>query len=113
MINSGDFDKKIKLMKRTITKDELRQEIETFQTYVIAWAMIRTIKSSEAIKAGNLSSLKETRFVMRYSKKLAHLIDEDLTHFKIEWRGQSYEVKSAVNDDEANKTVTIVAERTD
>lgn len=110
-MNPGQFNKKIQLMKRTITKDEYMQEIETFELYASPFAMVRTIKSSEAIKAGNLSALKETRFVVRYSKKIAQLVVENETHFKLIFKSEEYEVKSIVNDDEQNKTFTIVAER--
>lgn len=109
-MNPGDFNKKITLQKRTIEQDELFQDIETFENFGTFWANVKTTRSSEAVTSGNLESLKETRFILRYSKKLNNLLESDKTHFSLVYKGATYDVKSAINDNEENVTVTIVAE---
>ena len=109
-MNPGDFNKKITLQKRTIIQDELMQDIETLVDYGTFWASVKTTRSSEAIAAGNLNSLNEMRFILRYSKKLESLLESDKTHFTLVYKGANYNVKSAINDNEEHVTVTIVAE---
>ena len=110
MLNPGQFNKKITLKKRSIVTDELSQEIEEFAEYGTFWAMVKTTRSSEAVSSGNLQSLKVTRFVLRYSRSLNELIESDGTHFTLVYKGLEYDVTSVINDDEADKTVTIIAE---
>lgn len=110
MLNPGQFNRKITLKKRSIAEDALGQEIESFSDFGTFWAMVKTTRSSEAINIGNLQSLKVTRFILRYSRSLNELIESDGTHFTLVYKGLEYDVKSVINDDEANKTVTIIAE---
>lgn len=90
--------------------DELLQEIESYSDYGKYWSMIKTIKGSEYISAAQEQFEKNVRFVIRYSKSLDVLIDTEKTSFEIVYKGVTYDVKDAVNDDEMNNTVTLVAE---
>lgn len=90
--------------------DELLQEIESYSDYGNYWAMIKTVKGSEYISAAQEQFEKTVRFVIRYSKSLDVFIDTEKTSFEIVYKGITYDVKDAVNDDEMNNTVTIVAE---
>ena len=110
MLNPGELNKKVILQQRQITQDEIGQDIETLVEYGTFWAAVKTTRSSEAVMSGNLNSLNEKRFILRYSKRLQTLIDSDKTHFTLVYKGAKYNVKSAINDDENNVTVTIVGE---
>jgi SPP1 family predicted phage head-tail adaptor len=108
--NSGTYRHKILIRKRTLIVDELLQEIESYSDYGKYWSMIKTIKGSEYISAAQEQFEKTVRFVVRYSKSLDAFIDTEKTSFEIVYKGVTYDVKDAVNDDEMNNTVTIVAE---
>lgn len=90
--------------------DELLQEIESYTDYGNYWSMIKTVKGSEYISVAQEQFEKTVRFVIRYSKSLDALITTEKTSFEIVYKGVTYDVKEAVNDDEMNNTVTIVAE---
>jgi len=109
-MNPSNFNTKISLQQRDITVDEIGQEIIEYIEFGTFWASAKTTRSSEAINSGNLESLKQIRFILRYSKKLNELITLDKTHFSLIHKGIQYDVLSVINDDEKNKTVTIVAE---
>lgn len=104
------FNKRILVRQRTIVVDELLQEIEGFEDYGKYWSMIKTVKGSEYIDAAQEQFEKTIRFIVRYSKSLNAFIAAEKTSFEINYKGVVYDVKSAVNDDEMNKTVTIIAE---
>lgn len=108
-MNPAQFDRRISLFKRTITVDDLLQEIVTFEEVAKPWAMIKTLKGEEAQNA-DAATVNTSRFVVRYSKALHDLFEEEKTSLEIHYRGVIYDIKSAINDDEANVTYTIVAE---
>lgn len=105
----AQFKHRISLFKRTITTDELFQEIETFEEVTKLWAMIKTLKGQEA-QTADTSTVNTSRFVVRYSKYLRDLFADEKTSLEIHYRGVVYDIKSVINDDELNKTYTIVAE---
>lgn len=107
---SGMYRHKILIRQRIITTDEIMQEIESYEDYGSYWAMIKTIKGSEFIRASQEQFEKTTRFVIKYSKSLEAFITAEKTSFEIEYKGVVYDVKDAVNDDELSETVTILAE---
>jgi len=108
--NSGTYRHKILIRQRTLIVDDLLQEIETYTDYGNYWAMIKTVKGSEYINAAQEQFEKTVRFIIRYSKSLDALIATEKTSFEIVYKGVTYDVKDAVNDDEMNNTVTIIAE---
>lgn len=107
--NTGAFRHRISIWKRSIIVDELMQEIEMYEEVTKRWAMIKTLKGSEVVN-GDTSSVNTVRFVIHYSKFLRDIFAEQKTSFEIHYKGVIYDVKSLINDDEMNKTFTIVAE---
>lgn len=108
--HSGLYRHRILIRKRTLTKDELKQEIETFEDYGRYWAMIKTLKGSEIMSARREQTKVEKRYVLKYAKSLDEFIDDEHTTFELVQNGIAYDVKSAINDDDMNITVTIVVE---
>lgn len=108
--HSGKYRHRILIRKRTLTTDELMQEIETFEDYGRYWAMIKTLKGSEIMDAGREQTKVEKRYVLKYAKSLDEFINSEHTSFEVVQNGVIYDVKSALNDDDMNITVTIVVE---
>ena len=109
-MNPAQFNKRISLQKKTIQLDNLRQEIETNVEYGFVWAMYRSSRASEVIESGREQMAKEGRFVTRWSKSLQRFIDDERATFEILFKSKIYTVKSAINDNEANVTITIIVE---
>lgn len=109
--NSGTFRHRISIYKRTVKEDELGQEIEGQTEFICkCWSMIKTLKGQEIVN-GDTSMRNTSRFVVRYSKFLDELFkSDDVTLLEIHYRNVIYDIKSVINDDEMNKTFTIVAE---
>lgn len=107
---SGMYRHKILIRKRIITTDDLMQEIDDYEDYGSYWAMVKTLKGNELMAASQEQFKKTTRFVIKYSKSLDEFITAEKTSFEIKHKGVTYDVKDAINDDELNETVTILAE---
>lgn len=107
---TGMYRHWILIRKRTLTTDELLQEIETFEDYGGYWTMVKTLKGSEIMGAGREQTKVEKRYVLKYAKSLDEFINSEHTSFEVVQNGVVYDVKSALNDDDMNNTVTIVVE---
>ncbi|MFJ7950774.1 phage head closure protein [Lysinibacillus sp. NPDC096418] len=107
---TGMYRHKILLRQRTITTDELLQEIETYEDYDHFWAMVKTSKNGESITAGQESTKVQKRYVVKYSSKLDEFINAEKTSFEVVHKGVVFDVKEAINDNDTNETVTIFVE---
>lgn len=108
--HTGRFNKRIAFWGPTVTQDEIGNEIETFGEICKAWSMIKTLKGTESQAAAQSNTVNTTRFVVHYSKFLSDLFDEKKTKLELHYKGTIYDIKSIINDDEQNKTFTIIAE---
>lgn len=108
--HSGHYNKRITLYGPIFTQDEIGNEIETFGEIRKIWAMVKTTKGSEYAAASQSKSLNVTRFIVRYSNLLDELFAVHKTKIEIHFRTLKHDVKSIINDDERNKTFTIIAE---
>lgn len=108
--HTGRFNKRIALWGPVVKDDEIGNQIETFDEICKAWSMIKTTKGSEYHAAAQTNSVNVTRFVVRFSDSLCDLFATEKTKVEIRYKGVSYNIKSVINDDEMNKTFTIIAE---
>lgn len=109
--HSGRFNKRITLWGPVVVQDEIGNEVESFEEIVTLWSMVKTTKGSEYFAAAQTNSVNTVRFVVRYSKSLEEIFNRETSKFEIEYKGIRYDVQGApINDDELNKTYTIIAE---
>lgn len=108
--HTGRFNKRIALYGPVIIQDEIGNEIESFGELSVVWSMVKTTKGSEYIEAARNNITNVTRFVVRYSDELNTLFQTDKTRLQIKYKNVDYDVKSIINDDEMNKTFTIVTQ---
>jgi SPP1 family predicted phage head-tail adaptor len=66
--------------------------------------MIKTIKGREYYQAASVQAENEMRFVVRYSKSLEQVDNK----YRIKYKGRYFDIQSIMNDDELNKTFTII-----
>lgn len=100
-INTGDFRHRINIQKPVETEDDLGQKDITWEDVKLVWAMIKTVQGREYLAAAANHSENTVRFVIRYSKG----IDSSM---RIVYKDKVYEIDSVINDDEMNKTLTII-----
>jgi SPP1 family predicted phage head-tail adaptor len=100
-MNPGQFRHRINIQQPVIVKDELGQEETIWEDAKLLWAMIKTVQGREYFAAASTQNEKTTRFVVRYTTG----IDESM---RIVHKDKVYEIESVINDDEMNKTLTII-----
>lgn len=108
--HSGRFNKRIAFYGPVIIQDEIGNEIESFDKLDEVWSKVITIRGNEYIEAAQSNMTNVTRFIVRYSNELNALFTEYKTRLEVHYKNVVYDVKSIINDDEMNKTFTIVTE---
>jgi SPP1 family predicted phage head-tail adaptor len=78
------------------------EESQRWQDVKTVWAMIKTLQGREYYEAATTQNENTIRFVVRYTTG----INPDM---RIKYRERTFEIMSVINDDEMNKTLTIIA----
>ncbi len=102
-MNPGLLKHLITFQQANVIEDELSQEIEEWTDYKSLRAMIKTMKGSEYFAAASVQAERTYRFIIRYRND----IDNSM---RILYKGRIFDiVEPPINDDEENKTLTIIA----
>ncbi|HDR4573361.1 phage head closure protein (plasmid) [Bacillus cytotoxicus] len=103
-LNTGDFRNRIIIEQPITIEDDLGQVIETSWTELKkAWAMIKTLKGSEYMEASASQATRIYRFVIPYTTGITELM-------RINMKGRIFDIiEPPMNDDEMNRTLTIIA----
>lgn len=102
ILNPGLFRHRITIQNPVEVKDELGQAEITWQDTNIVWAMIKTTQGREYFAAAATKNENTTRFVIRYTNGVE-------PNMRILYQNRVYEIESVINDEEMNKTLTIIA----
>lgn len=100
-----NFKHRITFKEVKLTVDELLQEIEEEVVFGSYWADIKTVQGKEFHAAGQTALKNTVRFIMRYVPGVNN-------NMKIEYKGNLYEIEEILNDNMANRTLTIIARAT-
>jgi SPP1 family predicted phage head-tail adaptor len=101
--NSGQFRHRITFQKYIETEDVLGQKEESWEDVTSVWSKIKTIKGKEYFQAGAAQTEIITRFIIRYREGISGSM-------RIKYEDRLFDiVDPPINDDELNKTLTIIA----
>lgn len=78
------------------------EESQRWTDVKTVWAMIKTLQGREYYEAATTQNENAVRFVTRYTSG----INPDM---RIKYKDRTFEILSVINDDELNKTLTIIA----
>ena len=106
--HSGLRRHRIFFQKLTTTYDELGQETNgEWENVGSAWAMIKTLQGREYFAAASAQSERTSRFIIPYQRG----IDSTM---RILFDNRIFDIiQPPINDDEMNKTLTIIAREED
>lgn len=76
-IDAGDLDRRITLERYEMTRDEWGNPIEGWAELAKVWAAKRDVSDTERLRGAEVGSTLTTRFVIRWSKKVADLNTKD------------------------------------
>lgn len=101
----GLFRHRIQIVEMVDTEDEIGNQIEGEREITKAWAMIKTLKGSEYLKAAAVRAEKIYRFIIHYTPGITNkmVVKYDNRTFDI--------IEPPTNDDEMNRTLTIIAKK--
>lgn len=101
--NSGSFRHKITFQQYVESENELGDTIKGWEDFKSVWAMIKTTQGKEFIQAAAVQGERTVRFVIRYTTGITN-------DMKIFYDGREFDIISPpINDDELDKTLTIMA----
>ena len=104
LVNPGNFNKRIKIIKYKIQKDADGFEEKTEDVVLVTWAQVTNVSGTEILRSNSDFSEVKTRFLMRTPKIK---LDKDMV---IKFDGSAYNIVY-INDYGYNKKYTeIIAE---
>ena len=109
--HTGKFNHRIHFQALTDigAVDEDGFPVETWGNIKSAWAMIKTIKGGETNSAASTQNEVVSRFVIHYTEGLHP--DMRVSYKKHSTsKERTFSIESIINDDEADKTLTIMVE---
>lgn len=102
--NAGDFNRRIKIKSRSITKDAEGYPVYTDTLVIEVWAKVKTTKGFTLIANGSDFEKAYTNFTIRYPVTTA--ITRDMI---IEYKSKIYEIQYLNNVNEADTLLEIQA----
>lgn len=99
--HSGKFNHRITFQEFGNGKDSDGFPIEDWQDVISAWAMIKTLKGNEYFAASSTQNENSMRFVIHYATGLH-------PDMRILYKERIFSIESIINDDEEDKTMTII-----
>jgi SPP1 family predicted phage head-tail adaptor len=103
MITAGDFNKRITLQKPSSSGvDQDGYPLPGTPLNLAVWAMVKPVSAREYTQAKADQTENIIRFVIRYRKN----IDDTWLIF---YKQRSFKIESVLNDNEENRTLTIIA----
>lgn len=100
-MNKLHFKHRIEIIEKKENEGPIPGEEEVL--FSKAWAAIKTNKGREHNVASIAGNVGQSRFIIRYMPGVkASMI--------IKYKGLEYEIKSLENDDEDNRTITMICE---
>lgn len=109
-INIGSFNKRVTFLDYGNTTNDEGFEIDGWTKVATVWAAVKTLQGREYIAAATIQAERTTRFIIRYSKRMKELLNNRM---RIKYDGREFEIKSIINDNEANVTFTIITKEVD
>lgn len=101
-MNPGLFRHRITFQSFSETTNENGFPVQDWTDVKTVWAMIKTLQGREYYQAATTQNENTVRFVIRYTAG----INPDM---RIKYKDRTFEILSIINDDELNKTLTIIA----
>jgi SPP1 family predicted phage head-tail adaptor len=78
------------------------EESQRWQDVKTVWAMVKTLQGREYYQAAATQNENTVRFVVRYTAGIT-------PDMRILYKDRVFDIVSVINDDEMNKTLTIIA----
>lgn len=102
MAKIGELNKRVKIKKKEIKKNDIGKESEVWIIKFELWAKVTSLYGKEYYLAKQVNLEKSIKITLRYTKK----IKEDM---RIEFQNEDYEIESIENIKFENRWIEIKA----
>jgi SPP1 family predicted phage head-tail adaptor len=101
-MNPRQFNRRITFQVFAETENNIGDAVKVWTEVKTVWAMIKTTQGREVVQAAGVQGEVITRFVIRYTTGITN-------DMRILYQGRIFTIiVPPINDDELNKTLTIV-----
>lgn len=100
-VNTGNLRHRITIQKFEDGVNENGFPVQTWIDVKSVWADLKTVKGSEFYQAASAQAQNDIRFIIRYTTG----VNSDM---RISYKDRLFNIISIINDDERNKTLTII-----
>lgn len=83
-------------------EDELGQIEQIWMDFKTLWCAVKTVQGREYFSAAAFQGENTYRFIIRYTAGIK-------SSMRVIFEGRLFQIESVLNDDEANRTITIIA----
>ena len=97
----GKLRHQVALLKPTISKDELGQEMENLEVQKTIWANIEPLSGKEYFSAKQINSEVNVKITIRYIEPL-------LPHWVVQFGQRVFNIESIINFEERNKYLQLL-----
>jgi SPP1 family predicted phage head-tail adaptor len=108
-MRAGPLDRRIQILRATITTDAMNTPVETWVLLVTVWASKRDVSDGERFKSGTMNASRMTRFQIRHSSQVATVNPKD----RVVFEGLTYDIIATKELDRRDGIEITAAARTD
>lgn len=88
MVAAGTLDRRVKIRRATFSTNGFNEQVESWADLGTVWASVTPISDGERFRAGEMLAAKSSRFVIRYSSKVASVDPRD----RLVFDGREYDI---------------------
>lgn len=100
--NSGQFRHRIAIQHMTETENAMGDIVSGWVDFKTVWSMVKTVRGNEFIQAQAVQGERTVRFIVRYTDGITN-------DMRILYDNRIFEITAPpINDDELNRTLTII-----
>lgn len=89
MIKAGEFDQRITLQSKSVTRNSIGEEVVTWGDVAYVWAKVMPLRGNAFYAANQQQHSIDARFLIRQRTGLT----EDM---RLQWKGEPYDITSII-----------------
>jgi SPP1 family predicted phage head-tail adaptor len=91
MIEAGKLDRRIKVQRATVSRNEMGEEVAAWADVAEIWAGVTPVSDGEKFRAAQVGAEITSRFIVRHSSLTASISAED----RILYQGRVYDIQGS------------------
>lgn len=106
-MRAGQLNRLVAVQQRSTARDSFGQQVEAWTTIKSVYAYIEALSGSERAAAQSISTDVSHRFTVRYDAIFPD--PRVVATYRIVYAGRIFDINAALNVDESNRTIELLA----